>query len=156
MNSPLQKPEPVFEKVETRFCPQCGSPAVTYPELIGGTAECRVCHFKASTTEFPLQFQVVSASGNVSELRERLLKDIKGVVSHHLTTPFLALLQRYGFLWWEADQWGSDKSEDGQWKRRVATIYLSNAVKALFDSMVYTREAVEVLRVQHEEYLRGK
>lgn len=152
MSKPLQVPEPDFGKVETRFCPQCGSPAVTYQELIGGNAKCRVCSYESKTTDFPVQFQFVSSSGDVDALNERFLKDIKGVVAHHLSAPLLRLLHRYGFIWWEPSEWGSEQSEEGQWRRRVATVYLTNAVRALFDSFAHTREVVEALRIKHEEY----
>lgn len=152
MSKPQQTPEPDFGKVETRFCPTCGSPAVTYQELIGGNAKCRVCSYEGKTTDFPVQFQFVSSAGTIEDLNERFLKDIKGVVQHHMSTPLLRLLQRYGFLWWEANEWGSENSQEGMWRRRVATIYLTNAVRALFESFTHTREVVEVLRVKHEEY----
>ncbi len=147
--NPPPSPSPSFQKVETRFCPRCQSPAITLSALTGSTAECRVCHHTGAMSEFPVHVLFTQDKDvDQSALLQRMADDMRNILGPHIAKAAVIFLHKWGFLFW--DEFSPKGHPDHAWQQRVIVVYLTAIARAVLKGVVEARELLEPLRVAHE------
>lgn len=150
-----QPPPRPLHKSEARFCPSCGSPAVTIAELAGSDSECRVCHFKGSLSAFPVRVFFTERPINVDEMLQTMANDMRAELGSNMARALANFLNRWGFLPWDANEQAPLGSKKYNERVAVMTLYGRNAAQALLSSVLHTREELERLGRERREKEEG-
>lgn len=105
-----------MQNVSAYFCPECASPSLSFSELVGGDASCRVCNWKGLRTDLlekPFQQDV----GNPEQLVASFERDLRVHLAKDIGIALAKLLDRWGFLYGDAD---NQKVLLGRYLRRMA------------------------------------
>lgn len=116
------------------MCPDCGSPAVEFSELAGGTAKCKACKWSGSREQLlgtPFQHALGSREGIGFELHN----DLRRLFS----TPVF-VVQLGGFL----NRWGFiNLQDDKSVVTRATTRYVAAIARAVLTAIIEEREKIE-------------
>lgn len=122
-------------------CPQCGSPAVEYGELVGASATCNACDWSGSREELlgtPFEHLLGSREGIGFEL----FNDVRRLFSVPVFLVNLGgFLSRWGFI---------DLNEDKGLVTKATTRYVAAIARAVLRAVIEEREKIEKERVNNE------
>jgi hypothetical protein len=116
------------------MCPTCGSAAVEFSELVGGSAACKVCKWAGPREQLvgvPFQHAFGSREGIGFELHNDLRRLFSTPV---FVTQLGSFLNRWGFI-----NLGDDKSV----VTRAVTRYIVTAVRAVLTALIEERVKIE-------------
>lgn len=137
----------VKEKMDVRFCPQCGSGLVEYSKLAGGAANCRVSGCSWSGKAEDLLVVPVSPGEGSSLLGntnfvEALMLDIRKLVSGHQGLLYLKLLGHWGFI--ELDF----NDVKGTVDRKIFSRYLAAIASGILTALLNERVKIEMEKAE--------
>jgi hypothetical protein len=78
------------------FCPSCGSAAVEEKSVLGKTHECRICRW-SGTKEEVVSSEFVHEMGTNSEMREKLVNDLRKLLAQDAGVAYGKFLLKWGF-----------------------------------------------------------
>lgn len=117
------------------LCPNCGSPAVEFGELVGADASCRGCKWEGRREDL-VGVPFGHLLGNRDGIGFELYNDMRRLFS----TPTF-LVQLGGFL----SRWGFiDLNEDKSVVTRSTTRYVAAVARAVLRAMIEEREKIEM------------
>lgn len=125
-------------------CPQCGSPAVEFSELVGGAAMCKACKW-AGKKEDLLGTPFDHLLGTREGIGFELFNDTRRMLSSPVFLGELGgFLSRWGFI---------DLSGEKKKVVRETTRYVAAIARAVLTALIEEREKIE--KERHERQRAG-
>lgn len=115
------------------FCPECGSPSLQLPTLVGGVAECQACSWVGGQSDLvasPFKHDL----GSSNEIAVLMAGDLRVLMAKEVGPPMALFLKKWGFL--------SEPLNPKQLAR-----YLSAASREMLVSILKERAAMEKERI---------
>lgn len=120
---------------DLRMCPQCGSCAVDFSELVGGTARCRGCRWSGSPED------LLTIPAGVGAVGEDAVRSMINELRNHLSGSFgllwLKFLTKWGFVS------GDMNDPVGTVDRKVFARYLSVICRSTLAAILAERNSIE-------------
>ncbi len=123
-----------MSKEEVYVCPQCNSPALDVPQLVGSRAQCRKCGWKGPVQDLvgvAMDIQGGLGGDSQEELTRQYMTDVRNTIAKDCALPIGRLLVKYGFV----DSENIDK--------KVMAAYLVAVARAVAVTLLETRDKIE-------------